>query len=116
MARTPDEVVQHHFKALGDGDLEEIMTDYAVDAVLVTAAGVVRGRDAIRAGFGQLLTTMPNIAWASSAQVSAGDTVLLEWTADAGTVAVDDGVDTFVVRDGLIQSQTARSSWRAAAQ
>jgi ketosteroid isomerase-like protein len=113
MAHTPDEVVRHHFKALGDGDLEEIMTDYAADAVLITAAGVVAGRDAIRGAFGQLLTNMPNIAWTASSQVSASDTVLLEWTADAGAVAVEDGVDTFVVRDGLIQSQTARSSWQS---
>jgi ketosteroid isomerase-like protein len=113
MARTPDEVVQHHFKALGDGDLEEIMTDYAADAVLITKAGTVAGTDAIRGAFGQLLTTMPNIAWTTSAQVSAGDTVLLEWTADAGAVAVEDGVDTFVVRDGLIRSQTARSTWQS---
>ena len=112
MARTPDEVVQHHFKALGDGDLEEIMTDYAPDAALITQAGVVAGREAIRGAFGQLLTSLPNIAWTASAQVSAGDTVLLEWTADAGAVAVEDGVDTFVVREGLIQSQTARSSWQ----
>jgi ketosteroid isomerase-like protein len=113
MTHTPDEVVQHHFKALGDGDLEEIMIDYAPDAVLITAAGTVAGKDAIRGAFGQLLTNMPNIAWASTAQVSAGDTVLLEWTADAGAVAVEDGVDTFVVRDGLIHSQTARSTWQS---
>lgn len=112
MARTPDEVVTHHLKALGDGDLDEIMIDYAADAVLITKAGVVRGLDAIRGGFGQLLTNLPGISWASSAQVSSGDTVLLEWTADAGTMAVEDGVDTFVVRDGLIQSQTARSTWQ----
>ncbi|HVT69324.1 MAG TPA: nuclear transport factor 2 family protein, partial [Trebonia sp.] len=60
----------------------------------------------------QLLTNLPGISWASSAQVSSGDTVLLEWTADAGTMAVEDGVDTFVVRDGLIRSQTARSTWQ----
>ena len=112
MTRTPDEVVQHHFKALGDGDLEEIMTDYAPDAVLISRAGTVAGADAIRGAFGQLLTTLPNIAWTASAQVSAGDTVLLEWSADAGSVAVEDGVDTFVVRDGLIRSQTARASWQ----
>ena len=111
MARTPDEIVQHHLKALGDGDVDEIMADYAADAVLITAAGVRSGRDAIRDGFQRLVTTLSGIVWTSTAQVSSGDTVLLEWTADAGSVAVEDGVDTFVVRDGLIQSQTARSTW-----
>ena len=111
MAHTPDEIVQHHLKALGDGDVDEIMADYAADSVLITAAGAVPGRDAIRGGFERLVTAMPDIVWTSTAQVSSGDTVLLEWTADAGSVAVEDGVDTFVVRDGLIQSQTVRSTW-----
>ncbi len=113
MARTPDEVVQHHFEALGGGDLDDIMTDYGADAVLITAAGVVAGRDAIRGAFGRLLTSRPDITWTASVQVSANDTVLLEWTADAGAAAVEDGVDTFVVRNGLIRSQTARSTWQS---
>jgi len=113
MTRTSEEVVEHHLTALGDGDLEAIMADYAADAVLVTSAGVVRGRTSIRAGFAQLLTNLPNIAWTVKSQASEGEVLLLEWAADAGAAYADDGVDTFVVRDGLIQAQTARSTWRS---
>jgi hypothetical protein len=44
MARTPQEVFQHHAEALGAGDLDEIVADYADDAVFITPAAVLRGR------------------------------------------------------------------------
>ena len=51
MTRTPEEVFAHHVQALGAGDLDEIVADYA-----------------------------------------------------------DDGIDTFVFRDGMIRLQTVRYS------
>ena len=46
MARTPQEVFAHHVQALGAGDLDEIVADYAEDAVLITPAGVRAARTA----------------------------------------------------------------------
>jgi hypothetical protein len=34
--------------------------------------------------------------------------LFLEWAADAGATGVDDGIDTFTFRDGLIRVQTLR--------
>jgi ketosteroid isomerase-like protein len=48
MSRTPKEVFQHHVGALGAGDLDGIVEDYAGDAVFITPAGVQRGKDGIR--------------------------------------------------------------------
>jgi hypothetical protein len=45
MARTPEEVFQHHAQALGVGDLDEIVADYTHDAVFITPAVVLRGKD-----------------------------------------------------------------------
>ena len=63
MTRTPEEVFQHHAQALGAGDLDEIVADYADDAVFITPAGVQRGKDGVRAAFTQLLADVPNAAW-----------------------------------------------------
>jgi ketosteroid isomerase-like protein len=46
MARTPEEVFQHHAQALGAGDLDEIVADYSDDAVFITPAGVRHGKTA----------------------------------------------------------------------
>ena len=43
MARTPQEVFAHHVEALGGGDLDGIVADYAEDAVVISPAGVLRG-------------------------------------------------------------------------
>jgi ketosteroid isomerase-like protein len=40
MTRTPEEVFQHHAVSLGAGDLDEIVADYADDAVFITPAGI----------------------------------------------------------------------------
>jgi hypothetical protein len=108
MARTPQEVFAHHGKALAAGDLNEIVVDYADDSVLITPAGVSRGRDEIRQAFAKLLDDLPNAAWDLKTQLFARDVLFLEWAADSAINRVDDGVDTFVFRDGSIWAQTVR--------
>ena len=108
MARTPEEVFGHHVQALGAGDLDEIVADYAEDAVFISPSGVLRGKDGIRTAFTKLLSDVPNAKWTLPTQIYEGDVLFLEWTADAGATFADDGIDTFVFRDGLIQVQTVR--------
>ena len=108
MTRTPEEVFQHHAQALGAGDLDEIVADYTDNAVLITPAGVQRGKDGIRAAFTLLLADVPNAAWDLKTQIYEDDVLFLEWAADAAATFVEDGIDTFVFRDGLIRVQTVR--------
>jgi uncharacterized protein (TIGR02246 family) len=108
MARSPQEVFAHHVQALGAGDLDEIVADYADDAVFITPSGVLRGKEGIRTAFTQLLADVPNATWDLPTQIYDGDVLFLEWTADAGATRVDDGIDTFVFRDGQITVQTLR--------
>ncbi|HEX3389010.1 MAG TPA: nuclear transport factor 2 family protein [Streptosporangiaceae bacterium] len=108
MARTPQEVFTHHVQALGAADLDEIVADYADDAVLITPAGVLRGHSGIRVAFTQLLSDVPNANWTLKTTIYEGDVLFLEWAADAGATYADDGIDTFVFSGGLIQVQTVR--------
>ena len=108
MTRTPQEVFQHHAEALGAGDLDGIVTDYADDAVFITPAGIKRGQDGIREAFTQLLADVPNAAWELKTQTYEDDVLFLEWTAVSAATKVEDGIDTFVFQDGLIRVQTVR--------
>ena len=108
MTRTPEEVFQHHAEALGAGDLEEIVADYSDDAFFISPSGVLRGKDGIRAAFTKLLADVPNAAWDLKTQIYEADVLFLEWAADAAATRVEDGIDTFVFRDGLIRVQTVR--------
>lgn len=108
MARTPQEVFAHHAEALGAEDLDGIVSDYSDDAMFITPAGVRRGKDGVRAGFSQLLGDLPGATWQLPTQLFEEDILLLEWSAQATTNRVEDGIDTFVFRDGLIRVQTVR--------
>ena len=108
MTRTPEEAFQHHAEALGAGDLDQIVADYTDDAVFITPAGVQRGKDGIRAAFTQLLADVPDAAWDLKTQIYEGDVLFLEWAAHTPATFVEDGIDTFVFRDGFIRVQTVR--------
>ncbi|SPM39790.1 Ketosteroid isomerase-related protein [Mycobacterium numidiamassiliense] len=108
MTRTPQEVFAHHGKALAAGDLDEIVADYTEDSVVITATGAAHGKDGVRAVFTALLGDLPDAAWDLKTQIFGGDILFLEWAADSHLNRVDDGVDTFVFRDGMILAQTVR--------
>ena len=108
MSRSPQEVFQHHAEVLIAGDLEGIVSDYADDAVFITPNGVLRGKDGVREGFTKLLEDVPSADWAVPTQIFEGDVLFIEWSAKAASTFVEDGIDTFVFRDGQIIVQTVR--------
>ena len=106
--RSPQEVFGHHAQALGAEDLDEIVADYSDDAVFISPAGVQRGRDGIRQAFTKLLSEVPQAAWDIKTTIFEGDILFLEWAAEGAGNRIDDGIDTFVFRDGMIRVQTVR--------
>ena len=116
-ARTPEQVVRHHFAAATARDLDAVVSDYADDAVLITANGVVRGKDAVRAAFAQLLRAPQRGARTASARAEpAGPQILvshftgevgwLMWAQNAGKPNEVRGVETYLVRGGRIELET----------
>jgi hypothetical protein len=110
MARTPEEVFAHHAQALVAGDLDGIVSDYADDAIFITPSGVLHGLDGVREGFVRLLADLPNANWEVPTQIYDEDVLFIEWRADAAKTWAEDGIDTFIFRDGLIRVQTVRYS------
>ena len=108
MSRTPQEVFQHHAEALGAEDIDAIVEDYADDAIFVTPDRVLRGKDGVRRAFEQLTSEVPGAEWELPTQIYEDDILLLEWKATSSAAKVEDGIDTFVFRDGLIRVQTVR--------
>jgi ketosteroid isomerase-like protein len=106
--RTPQEVFQHHAEVLIAGDIDGIVEDYSDDAIFITPAGTLHGRDGVRQGFEKLLSDLPNAEWDVPTQIFEGDVLFIEWNAKAAETHAEDGIDTFVFRDGLIRAQTVR--------
>ena len=106
--RSPQEIFAHHADVLIKADIDGIVSDYAEDAVLITAAGIRRGKAGVREGFEELLGALPNANFSVPVQQFVDDLLYIEWTATSANSSVADGVDTFVFRDGLIRAQTLR--------
>lgn len=101
------ELMKHHMEALVAGEMDEVMADYADDAVIMTLDDTVVGIDAIRGFFQNMLDAMPNLKMITRNLRAHDDLVLIDWSADCDTVSITDGADTFVIRDDKIVRQTA---------
>jgi ketosteroid isomerase-like protein len=103
--RTAEVVFAHHGQSLGAENLDEIVADYADDAILIVQGKTFRGKDGARQVFIQLLSDVPQATW-ELATTFADDVLYLEWKAAGGGRKVEDGIDTFVFADGMIRVQT----------
>ncbi len=105
--RTPQQVFEHHVQALGAEDVAATVMDYAETARVITPSGITQGKDAIGKLFAGLFRTLPKAKW--GVKTTYVDNILfLEWTADSALASVTDGVDTFIFKDGMIETQTVR--------
>jgi ketosteroid isomerase-like protein len=107
MATTKD-VLDRHLKCFGEGDLTGILSDYAPGAVLFTPNGPLKGPDAIRPLFVQLLAEFgkPGATFSMKLQSVEGDYAYILWTAQTAENVYELATDTFVMRDGKIVAQS----------
>lgn len=107
MASTKD-VLDHHIKCFGEGDLKGILSDYAPDAVLFTPDGPLRGADQIGPLFQAMFAEFgkPGAAHTMKHESVEGDYAYVLWTAETADNVYELGTDTLVVRDGKIVAQS----------
>ena len=107
MGSTKD-VIEHHLKCFGEGDLEGILSDYAPDAVLFTSDGALRGADAIKPLFQAMVAEFgkPGATFSMKQQFVEGDYAYILWAAETADNVYEVCTDTFVVRDDKIVAQS----------
>jgi hypothetical protein len=69
-------------------------------------AAVLHGKDGLREGFTKVFGDLPDPQRSVHTRILEGDALFLEWSAESATSQADDGVETFLVRDGEIVLQT----------
>ena len=109
-----NKVLDHHVTHMKTGNLAEVLSDYAPDAVIVTPAGMISpngvfiGKDARK--LFSVLTAKENLPGNKTMQVTyeslAPDTTLMRWVQYKGTPKQVSGHDVFVVRGNKIVFQT----------
>ncbi len=102
------DVIEHHLKAFGEGDLKGILSDYAPGAVLFTPDGPLRGAEAIKPLFQAMLAEFkkPGAAFSMKEYFVEGNYAYILWSAETADNVYELGTDTFVVRDGKIVAQS----------
>jgi hypothetical protein len=106
-SRPTTEVFDDHLERARRGDVEgDLERNYAPDVVVLSVYGVHRGHVGTRELADLLERQLPSAQFDYTLRLVEGDVALLEWTATADGARVEDGVDTFVVRDGRIVAQT----------
>lgn len=103
---SPEEIVDHHTRAVQDGDLDEILKDYTDESVIISQTAVFRGLDELRVFFTEILSIVPEGFWDAytvTRQVVAGEILYDVWEAKPWFPL---GTDTLLIRDGKILVQT----------
>jgi hypothetical protein len=101
--------MDHQYEAFSAGSADEVVKDFADDAVLIRAAGVCEGRAAIHAAHSEQFSGLfkhGTYELTVDAEYLHGEIADIAWRVGGATANVTLGTDTFVVRDGKIVAQT----------
>ena len=80
--------------------------NYASDVILLCDRGAFKGRDAVRKSGDDLTAQLPDGRFEHVAKYVTGEYAYLKWTANSATNRIEDGADTFVIRNGRIIMQS----------
>jgi hypothetical protein len=105
--RSAQEVLDDHLTTSLNGNVEEdLKRNYAEDVTIVSNWGVEHGHAGVRRMAALLESQLPGCSFAYRLRLVEGEIGMLEWTATSSAGSVEDGVDSYVIRDGRIQAQT----------
>ena len=107
-AMTSEAFLQARLQAFGSGNLEALLEQYSEDATLFTPQGALHGKaqiktmlQAVLAEFGQ-----PGSKFNLVSQAAVGSSIALVWNAETSQNIYELGVETYVLADGKVATQT----------
>lgn len=107
MMRSTREVLDDHLHRRASGRLrEDLEKDYAENVVLLCEHEPLVGRDAVRESAERLRLQLPSGAFEYIATHVHGEYAFLRWRGESDDTVIENGADTFVIRDGRIVMQS----------
>ena len=106
--RSTQDVLNHHLASFAAANLEDTLSDYSEESVLLTPDGAIRGLAGIGAFFEGVYAEFgrPGTTSALRQALVEGDCAFVVWEAETSANSYEAASDTFVVRDGRIAVQT----------
>jgi hypothetical protein len=106
-SRAAKEVLDDHLRESQSGSIEvDLARNYAEDLVVLTRHGVYRGYDGLRQLGEMLRNELPDAEFTYRTVLVDGEMGFLEWEGRGKNAQVDDGADSYLIRDGKIVAQT----------
>lgn len=107
MPRSTREVFEDHLRRRSQGRLlADLEQDYAEDIVLLCEHEPMVGRQAVRESAERLRLQLPSGAFQYIDKRVHGEYAFLRWRAESDDTVLENGADSFVIRDGRIVMQS----------
>lgn len=105
--RTARDVIEDHLYLGQEGTAEEdLQRNFSTEVIVLTRDGVHHGHEGLLRLAERLRREVPNMRITYKSKVIHGEFGFLEWTAEGDGARIEDGADSYVVRNGLIVAQT----------
>lgn len=106
--RSTREVLEDHLNLAREWDFEtDLARNFSKDIILLTGYGIFRGIEGVREKVRLLDEHLPGGRWTYHTIMAENELGFLEWSAEANNGArVEDGADSYHIRDGRIQAMT----------
>jgi hypothetical protein len=105
--RSTTEVFNDHLILAQKGDIQtDIKRNYSDHCVLMTSYGTFRNHQGVKDAAELLEKQIGTTTYEYHTKMVEGNIAFLEWSAKNESVHIDDGADTFLIRNGLIEIMT----------
>ncbi|MEX0721973.1 MAG: nuclear transport factor 2 family protein [Balneolaceae bacterium] len=109
--RSTEEVFLDHLELAQNGDVEtDLHRNFAEECVLLTTYGIFSGFDGIRDAANLLQKQIGDTTYEYHQKIFHGEIAFLEWSAKSEQASIDDGADSFLIRNGRIEVMTIHYS------
>jgi hypothetical protein len=106
--RTTEEVLNHHLESFGAGNIDEIMSGYTEESVVIVPGGVLKGKEQINGLYDALIAefSKPGLQFELTDSKLDGPMAYITWKAETQDNVYSFATDTFIITDGKIAYQT----------
>jgi ketosteroid isomerase-like protein len=107
-SETTEAVLEHHLTAFNEQNVSELLADYTDESVLISNMGTFHGLDEIESLAKSMFAevSQPDVSFTIDEQVVEGDIAYIVWHAETPDNVYELATDTYVIRDGVIETQT----------
>ena len=105
--RSAQEVLDDHLYQRKTGTVEgDLDRNFAEDVVVMSGDGIFHGHDGVRSTASILHDALHGASFEYHTTLVEGELAFLQWSARSDDATVNDGADSFIIRDGKIVGQT----------